>query len=416
MIKKILIILFLLFLFIVSLVTLISLPFVTYWAIINQKYDFKFYKMEDPERMAKLLVPGRKLELDTKEDNSFDQRFWKTFHIENYKMPLPIFHPLYVAAPVINEKDYHEYVELGVRFLNQSQKMLGEVIFNESKKFNKYLQAQPIFTLPIVKTFLESKEADTIWKDLYLRDLGQNEFKQILTTPLEDMVYNLYILHLRMKYFPNNLVSYFFHEKFQLGGIETTWENKDLKKEALIFMVDGVLESYSLVSRFEDQSAKSLREVLVNSINYFPSMVDQSRILYEQFRDLPYNSKTSPEGMLYLFAAWTHNTQDKEFMREIIGYLERGEGNFAQLHALYAFAIKHYGKDFSGNRKQSKNLDEKIQEEERLEIKQEEKNKISEDKGEGEGFDSKENKMKYFLQKAKEKKKNEENSKVLIFD
>ena len=65
------------------------------------------------------------------------------------------------------------------------------------------------------------------------------------------------------------------------------------------------------------------------------------------FKGLGYDRQIDQEGMMYLLSAWTHSPNNKDYIREMIAYLERGERTQRQLESLYAYAYSRYGETFS---------------------------------------------------------------------
>jgi hypothetical protein len=139
-------------------------------------------------------------------------------------------------------------------------------------------------------------------------------------------------------------------------------------------------------------------------LSYKASAKEDSIQIYNEYKKLNYEQRVDQEGMIYLFAAWTHNIDNESFLREMIKFLERGNDNNIHLQPLYEFAYKKYGSNYSddvGNRKETaqKRLERKTKEELEKEIETERKRNVENIEG---SFSSDEDKIKFFLQKAKD--------------
>jgi len=116
--------------------------------------------------------------------------------------------------------------------------------------------------------------------------------------------------------------------------------------------------------------------------------------------------------MTYLMAAWSHDMSNKEFLRVMISFLERGKHNIKFLKPLYEFAFKKYGTNLSSSEEliienANERVKRKAKEELEAEIRKAEEVKTVKQDGE---FTTEEEKMKYFLQRAKDKKTNSDTS------
>lgn len=144
---------------------------------------------------------------------------------------------------------------------------------------------------------------------------------------------------------------------------------------------------------------------------------DSSVPVYSEYRELSYNRRVDQEGMLYLFAAWSHEFKKREFLKEMIQFLERGEEKTMQLAPLYKFAYKKFGSTFSLKDKLKEDaksrLERKIKEELEEELRREKLNNAEIDDSR---FENDEIKIEYFLDKAKEGKDSDENEDVLVVE
>ena len=150
---------------------------------------------------------------------------------------------------------------------------------------------------------------------------------------------------------------------------------------------------------------------------YKASSVDSAIPIYAQYKNISYNRRIDQQGMTYLYAAWSHDLNNREYVRVIIMFLERGKSNLKFLKPFYEYAYKRFGSNLSsGNDALMETAEEKlkrrVKEELEEEVKKEEQKKNAQFEG---NFGSPEEKIKYYLQKAKENKVNsDDKEKVLI--
>ena len=110
--------------------------------------------------------------------------------------------------------------------------------------------------------------------------------------------------------------------------------------------------------------------------------------------------------MLYLFAAWTHQMDDKKFLKEMIQFLERGREHKNQLKPLYKYSFERYGTSFSLKDENRKNLEtahERLKRKAEEEMKKLRAGDATDEQLETLDFESGEKRMDFFLNEAREK-------------
>ena len=147
-------------------------------------------------------------------------------------------------------------------------------------------------------------------------------------------------------------------------------------------------------------------------LNLKISSVDSSVPIYAQYKNLSYKDRVDQMGMTYLYTAWSHDLENREFVRVIILFLERGKDNLKFLQPFYEFAYKKFGTNLSSNNdvleeSASERLRRQIKEEQEAELKRAAEEKTTKFEGQ---FTNPDEKIKYFLNKAKEKKNNSDDS------
>ncbi len=109
----------------------------------------------------------------------------------------------------------------------------------------------------------------------------------------------------------------------------------------------GVVYSYLIVTEKKNNESELLRYKFLREISFRPGSESLAGIIYKEFKALPYKKKAGHEGMLYLLSAYSHQMDNKGFLKEMIFYLERGEFNQKQIRPLYEYASERYGEVFA---------------------------------------------------------------------
>ncbi len=338
-------------------------PYILYYYILQGNVNFSWYNIK--EFQDRLLAPNLK-EINTKVE-VMGERYWRLFHIRDYQVPLPIKHPLFLISPIIEDRADSDEVDIGILYQDHRLERFVELRFGKGQKFSRRINDQKLFTVPVVKGHLESFRKIEIWRDLFKKSLAIDSVWKIFNLNYLDMTYNLYILYLRHKFFTKQM-SFFGQSKTGAFVVEIDEQLTRYKKEIIFKFVDGVIENYTLVTRRYDNDAENIRRRLLRDLSFSYSSKTMAKGLYNIFRDLSYQLKIQQEGMLYLFSAWSHDINNKEFLREIIKYLERGKDNLSQLGPLYYYIFKKYGRDFNSKERENYTFETKEQIEDKKDI------------------------------------------------
>jgi hypothetical protein len=151
---------------------------------------------------------------------------------------------------------------------------------------------------------------------------------------------------------------------------------------------------------FRDKTFKELQLKL--------SSQDSAVSIYAQYKNLSYKERIEQKGMTYLYSAWSHDLDNRDFVRVIILFLERGEENLKFLQPFYEYAYKKFGTNLSSaNDSLEETASERLKRNMSDDLDTEAKKASNEKEAKfGIHFSSQEEKIKFYLQKAKEKKKN----------
>ncbi len=268
-------------------------------------------------------------------------QLWREFPLQNANIPLPVRHPLFQTVPVIDAKDTKRPPQLGMIILTPNGRELSRIYTLPLTLYQDHSQGQDLFKLPFVRNRILKFDREKLWKDLFSFEI------KVHSKSLEDMIYDLYVLHLRSKYLPAGTVKYGLIKNGQQALIEITSKDKDYIVELVLTNNSGSIYSYLLKTERNDDDSIKLRSKFLESISFHPIDPAMGNFLYKEFKQLNFARQVDQEGMLYLFSAWSQDLESQELLKEMIFYLERGKNRGAQLNPLYKYALRKYGKTFT---------------------------------------------------------------------
>jgi hypothetical protein len=268
-------------------------------------------------------------------------QLWKTFPLRNAQVPLPVRHPLFQTIPMVHSYGPKTTPETGIVILSPNGREISRIYTLETNFSQDFSQGQDLFKLPFVRNRIFRLPQEKVWKDLFSHEIVPK------SKSLDEMVYDLYILHVRSKILPPGTVKYGPLKEGKQALIELLSNDKDYSLELVMTYESGRIFSYVLRTEINNEESRKLRSKFLESISFAPADPAMSKFLYKEFKQLNFARQIDQEGMLYLFSAWSQDPQNMELFREIIFYLERGRNRGAQLKPLYAFALKHFGKTFT---------------------------------------------------------------------
>ena len=344
---------------------------------------------------------------------------WEIFHFGNFTLPLPVRHPIIELIPIIERRKINPVI--GATFNVRNKSSVFDFKILESFKFNRKIKHHKIFELPFFKNYLLNVSDRVLWKDLFTKNLllpsgnlfSKTYWEALWKISYKELVYNLYLLLMRDEFFADNARSISYYSNKSFGVIELI----DLDKEALgleglyrtelVYVFDnGFIHKFKISSKFENIISESIRIRFLNSLNYKASEESASMEIYARYKNLIYQKRITQEGLTYLFSAWSHVTGKKEYLKEMIQFLERGKTREEVLSPLYKYSYKIFGTNFSLQKNMlkesaSEQLKRKIIEEEEAELKKLENSDKNSAEVDGD-FENDDEKVKYFLKKAKE--------------
>lgn len=340
---------------------------------------------------------------------------WRDFHFSNFNLPFPLLHPSLLVVPYIDFEG--SYDELGARFLDRGEQELAEFLILQSESYELTQKKQKLFELPYFRAHLREKTPAQIWQDMFTLDLdlegkGNRDWttylQELYKIDYRDLVYKLYILKMREHYFPVNTDKFAFYKDTGVAIIDLKNDDESYKDELFFILEKDIIYKIKFRYNVHNIMGEVVREKILQSIRYQESSEDSTNAIYAQYKQLEYEERIDQKGMVYLYAAWSHVPKKKEFLKEMIRFLERGKGNQVYLRSLYDYAYKLYGTNFSLDKDNLKESSEerlkrliKKESDEEYEAIGREKLNIDDTK-----FENREQKIDFLLQKAKDNNEN----------
>lgn len=325
-----------------------AFPYYFYSKTIKGEYKSRWYHVSDFD--PKVLSPER---VELEEPNIGNDDLWQKFQMKDTLVPLPVRNPFYFVAPILNFNKQTKKTRLGMTVYGTGLRKISKIFFVSNAVMNSELRSQELFKLPIVANILKSKTPEEVWMDMFTKQLGD------WNIPFSEMAYNLYLLQLRLKLFPGNMIS-FGALNDSTGIVRLESKNKDYITELVMTRARGVVYSYLILTEKNNRDSNVLRYKFLRDIEFRPGSKSLASILYKEFKALPFNKKVDHEGMFYLMSAFSHDLENREYLKQMIFWLERGEDNQKQLKPLYEFASKKYGKVFTNKLVEDLKVDPEI--------------------------------------------------------
>lgn len=297
----------------------------------NKYYSIEGYKSSYLRPIAIEKIPPYK------EDYA---QLWKGFPLRNAKVPLPVRHPMFQTVPLIEETSDKNQPQFGIIILGPSNREISRVYTLPTSLAQDHSQSQDLFKLPYIRNKILKLPIEKLWNDVFSYQI------EVKSKSINEMIYDLYILHMRSKILPKDTVKYGLIKEDK-ALIEISSKDKDYIVELIMTYNSGSLYSYVLKTEKNNDESRKLRSKFLQEITFGPVDMAMGKILYTEFKQLNFARQVDQEGMLYLFSGWSQELSNVELLREMIFYLERGRNKGLQLKPLYVYGMKHYGKTFT---------------------------------------------------------------------
>lgn len=387
-------------------------PYHIYTMTLTEGVDTRFLKMKPTTRE---YYDGNEM-LVFKEDEAvrITKNLFQKIHLANFEMELPTGMPSLSMIPEI--KIQSNKIRLGSSLIDAKNREYFAFIAEKEFLFDINIETQDLFLLPVFRNYLAKKSPQDIWQDIFSKKLSlpSNEgkgFKESLDALNEvsyyELVYNLYILNLRSRLLPEKIKSIEYDSESQVG-IVIFEDSNNLRVERIFVLNQGIVYPISIKTNLLYPLAKISRNKFIRTLKFKDSSKDSSVSIYAEYKNLEYRERLDQKGMILLFSAWSHDLENKDYIRVIIMFLERGQTNIKYLRPFYEYAYKKFGSTFSNEKEfliesGEEKLKRKMTEELELEQKIEANKKTPIYEGQIENQDEK---IKSMLIKAKESKVN----------
>ncbi len=352
-----------------------------------------------------------------------DDSRWDQVALSNFTIPFPVYHPQFHLNPILGRLTAKgDEVGFGVSYRDQEERVLVDFKQELVGKFNyDFISKHKLFSLPIFKNYILSKNNSEIWKDLFTKDLSttfilrryfahrtiDQYLGDLLSTPYRELTYGLFIYLLRQEYLPAGHSEITFVEESKTGVVYLPPAlGAELQEEQIFVLNNGLIYKAKIFSRLQSIQAEALRLRLLKRTSFHDSTESDAQSLYSRYKSFPYLDRIGKLGTSYLYAAWSHVPDDVKFLKELIYFLERGKNNSLPLQELYQFAYERYGNNFSqieDRRKESfEQKMKRLQQEQLEEELQRERQRAG--INHRDEFLTDEEKRDFYLQQAKDKK------------
>ena len=267
-------------------------------------------------------------------------QLWKDFPIRNTMIALPTRHPMFQTVPIV-ENNGKGIPHLGMIILDPTGREISRIYTLPNTLTQDHSRGQELFKLPYVRSRILNRPINELWVDIFSHQIKVEE------KSVDEMIYDLYILHIRSKILPPQTLRYGLIKNGSQAMVELNSDDKDYKVELVLTQNNGSIFSYIIKTEKNRPESMKLRSKYLQSVTLSPIDERLGRLLYTEFKQLSYNSQIDQEGMLYLFSAWTQNPESPDLLKEMISFLERSHKNKKQLKPLYDYSFKRYGKTFT---------------------------------------------------------------------
>ncbi len=399
------------------------IPYHFYMTAIREGVNSEYIKLNTtPKSMMRGSLQSSDVHID--DGNEYFQTLWKDFHFSNFIVPFPVHHHQIQIIPIIKERN-NQRPMVGAKYVDTNGQEIFSFIEGPTFSLKINMDKEKIFSFPVIRQVVLQKKWDEIWQDFFTYDIDLPESlgllpwskDSILEIPYEKLAYGLFLTHMRHQYLADIKVEELqFVQDKKMGVIISGDIDERFNSQIIwIFSNGTVYPLYLRLNRGEPLS-KILKDRFISKLKFAPAAQDSAIKIYADYKMLPYRSRISQEGMVYLYSCFSHNPDQKDFLKEMIHFLERGRDNFGYLRPLYDYALKKFGTTLSSRLDKIEDaqsrLERKISEEGQKEILEAKEQKITSPE---ENFQSQEDKMQFYLKRAKESGINSDESDSRIY-
>lgn len=357
--------------------------------------------------------------IETLSGKLFDNETFREFRVGNFKLTVPVRHPLYRSFPVLKRGEDENEFKYGIEIRDAKFNKVVTFLEGNREIFSPLTSEYELFKLPLFYNFLNSIPLEELWKDLFTLTIDPiplnfyesplNSYRLLKSYSLKKLVYQVYILALRDRYFPKGTIS--FGKIEQTNFAQITYQNDAKITSEYWFLFNGVIYKCEIGI---DSLVRGSRDLLATLLaGRVEKEVQDERDIYQSFKSLSIKERGEYLGILILFSILPITKDQSKILSEMVYYLEKNGENPELLTYLDQLFVTVFGTNFSSKRGRliespEAYLERKIDEEEKSERELILKEKIVVP-------DEAEN-IEYHLQKAKDQKINLDKQEKRVVD
>ena len=327
-----------------------------YYKAIDKEEGFKDASLTiDPSKTMYINPPQYSYIGDDKAYSEDTKSKWEKMHFSNLRLPLPVKHPMISIQPwILKERGK---IKLGIKMLDFRKKEQFSFIQDSQMSLNFRPVENALFNNPAFRRYLKTKSTETIWKDVIDKDLRLNLDKEesyfskinlLLSLSTQKLIYNLYILSLRKRLFPDEENIFGIDKESGFFIVRKKEKRETPIVEELVYVhYEGKILMILFRSNPYENLSQSIRRNILTHMTFDKSDKDSSKFLMGEFKNLSFREKSSEHGLLYLLSGWSHELDNKNFVKFTIRTLERGDNNLEYLMPLYDYSYKKFKSNFS---------------------------------------------------------------------
>lgn len=338
-------------------ILILCLVILSAYLVITMPYRFYYTFQREGVQSAYFLATDTNIRLfeglTAYDQKSGETPFWKSVHIQNFKLDIPfkdVTFNLFPVPTILNRKTIANF-----DIVDHQLNRVVRAEIEDIEKFNNAIPMDELFGLPIMTKFIKGSTNQQVWLDVLnlnirVKELDLLNYKNIRylldNYSISKLGYFLYIYKMRQKVFVSNATKIVQNGPFH---IIQSFENEKSPYVEHFFYDKGRL--YKVTFRYNKNHPDHIviLNKLAKNIRLKLSRDEESSLaMYNEFRHLKYQNRFDYKGMVLLYSAWSHEMENAAFYKEMIYYLEKGSYQTSQLFNLYDFAKKKFGKTFSG--------------------------------------------------------------------
>ena len=234
-------------------------------------------------------------------------------------------------------------------FVNEDETPIFDFTEQKITAYHYPFDENKLFSLPYFKEMIMGLDPLKIWQDIFSKDLTLG-LKQLFQTSYTELAYNLFILSLRENMFPEKTEQISYLVGRGLGLIRV--KSSKNREEIIFLLKDDHVHALKITTNLDEKAGPRYREVLLRTIA-FPVGGETPYAIFEK---LPWDRKVEQEGAIYLYASWSHDPDNPEFLKAMFRYFKRKKENTIFIKPLQDFAFRKYGNNFFHKEKKKREM------------------------------------------------------------